>query len=111
MMYYFKDKDMRYFAWTITVIIVLIIGCLIWFSALKPSVSSNEYPMTCKVVEVNKNDNTVSAIDAVGNEWVWNGVEDWQFGDCVSMIMDDNGTDEIYDDIIVSVRYSAWGLN
>lgn len=111
MLYYFKDKDMRYFAWTITGLIALIIGCVIWFSTLKPIASSNVYPMTCKVVEVNTTDDVVIAIDATGNEWEWNGVDDWQFGDCVSMIMNDNGTNEIYDDIIISIRYSAWGLN
>lgn len=111
MLYYFKDKDMKYFAWAITIIMILIVGCLVWFSTLKPSASSDVYSMTCKVIEVNESDDTILAIDATGNEWEWTGTEDWEIGDCASMVMSDNGTDEIYDDIIISIRYNAWRLN
>ena len=39
--------------------------------------------------------------------------EDWMIGDICAMIMDNNGTDIIYDDIIVTYKYdgfvSNWG--
>ena len=38
------------------------------------------------------------------------GVEDWEVGDGASAIMCDNGTQEIFDDSIVSVRYNSWNL-
>jgi heme/copper-type cytochrome/quinol oxidase subunit 2 len=110
-LYYFKDKDMKYFAWAITILVVLIVGCLIWFSTLKPSTSSDVYSLTCEVIEVNRTNDTVLVIDATGNEWEWTGTEDWEIGDCASMVMNDNGTDEVYDDVIISVRYNAWRLN
>ena len=111
MLYNFKNKDMKYFAWAITILMVLLVGYLVWFSTLKPSASSGVYPLTCEVIEVNRANDTVLAIDATGNEWEWTGIEDWEIGDCASMIMNDNGTDRIYDDAIISVRYNAWRLN
>lgn len=33
---------------------------------------------------------------------------DWNKGDIVSVIFDDNGTEKIFDDIIVSYKYSGW---
>ena len=47
--------------------------------------------------------------DFNGNEWEINGdSEDWDCGDIISVIMDNNGTEIIYDDEVVSTKYSGW---
>ena len=33
---------------------------------------------------------------------------DWCIGNLVSILFDNNGTDIVYDDIIISYRYSGW---
>jgi len=48
---------------------------------------------------------TVIVMDGAGNEWAFNGAEDWEIGDIAALLMKDMNTQEIYDDEIVSVRY------
>jgi hypothetical protein len=72
---------------------------------------ANTYAMTCEVVELDRENDLVILVDANGFEWAWEGIEDWQIGDCASMLMDNNGTAEIFDDVILSMNYNAWELN
>lgn len=67
-----------------------------------------EYPQTMTVVQVDIATDTVTCEDATGNLWQFKGVEDWQVNDIVSMIMNDNGTEEVFDDEIVKVRYNGF---
>lgn len=47
--------------------------------------------------------------DFNGNEWTINGdSEDWCCGDICTAIMDKNGTEIIYDDEVVTTKYSGW---
>lgn len=65
------------------------------------------YPKTFVVTQVTKEE--VICIDFNGDEWAFkNAEDDWLIGDYVSAIMNDNGTESIYDDSFVSVRYSGW---
>lgn len=66
------------------------------------------YPLTTVVTQVKGTE--VTATDFNGNDWCFDTgtMEDWFVGDYCSMVMDDNGTTEIYDDIIVTVRYSGY---
>lgn len=66
------------------------------------------YPQTFAVVEVDAENNVVTVVDTIGNEWAFNGVEDWQRGDLVSAIMSDMGTKTIYDDEFISVKYAGF---
>ena len=66
------------------------------------------YPMTGIVVEVNYDEDIVAVEDFNGNIWEFYGCEDWAEGDIASMLMYDNGTEIIYDDEIVSVRYCGY---
>ena len=65
------------------------------------------YPMTGIVTELNETDDTVTVETATGFRFAFYGVEDWQIGDFASCIMYDNGTDEITDDAILTVRYAG----
>lgn len=70
--------------------------------------NANNYPLTGKVTELHLGTNTVVVKDGAGNKWAFRGIDDWFLEDTVSMIMSDNGTpDNIKDDKVVDVRYSA----
>ncbi len=68
------------------------------------------YPLTAKVIELDYNRDLVAVETFMGLVYVFEGCEDWQEGDCASLIMDDNGTEQVYDDIILMAQYSAWRL-
>ena len=66
------------------------------------------YPQCFAVVEVDAKADIVTCVDADGNEWAFNGVQDFKRGDLVSAIMTDMGTPaDIYDDEFISVEYSG----
>lgn len=69
---------------------------------------AENYPL-CGVVEsVNYEENYITIVDNSGNAWEWEDTKDWQKNDIAAMIMNDNGTAEIIDDIIVNIRYIDW---
>lgn len=57
------------------------------------------------VTRLDRDADVVTFTDSVGNDWSFYGVEDWMIGDGVSAVMNDNGTDNIFDDEVVNVRY------
>ena len=65
------------------------------------------YPKTAFVVDVDRNLNIVTAMDVNGYKWQFTDCDDWQIGDGVSMIVSDNGTEIVTDDVVLSVRYSS----
>lgn len=73
-----------------------------------PQTNMGFYPMTTVVTDVNYDTDEVTCTDFNGNDWVLTECEDWNEGDICSMIMCDNGTEIIYDDIIISERYDGW---
>ena len=85
--------------------------CLMAMSCIKGARKSEQsidviYPASAVVVSTDIMTDTV-ILDDGQNTWVLRGVEDWEVGDCVSMIMSTNGTREIEDDVIVKARFSA----
>lgn len=65
------------------------------------------YAQTMAVVEVT--DEYVLCVDFNGNEWAFeNSAGDWFVGDIASCVMSNNGTDFIYDDIVLSASYDGW---
>jgi hypothetical protein len=71
----------------------------------------NTYALTCEVVEVDRVRDVVTCEDYNGNLWEFYGCEDWQTGDCASLLMDSRGTESVHDDTITHARYSGWTLN
>lgn len=69
---------------------------------------AEQYPTTMIVNELDYDENIVICIDFNGNEWAFEEIEDWCIGDIASMIMDNMGTESIYDDTIIMVRYSGY---
>lgn len=68
------------------------------------------YPETAKVVEVDYNTDTVTVETFTGFLFAFEGCEDWMIGDCASLIMEDNGTELVYDDEIIMAQYGGWEL-
>lgn len=68
------------------------------------------YPLTTTVTETDND--TVTVEDSNGNIWSFDGAEDWEVGDGCALIMDDNSTSEIVDDVIISAKYQQndWSL-
>ena len=95
----------------------LIIGTMASITSCQPQKEVGYYPTTtvvsnvceCEVeVETEKN-YWLTLEDFNGNKWGYISEDgDWLEGDIVSLIMCDNGTKEIEDDIIVYVRYSGY---
>ena len=66
------------------------------------------YPRAAIVVELRYEEDVVIVEDGAGLIWEFSGIEDFDVGDTVAMLMFDNGTPEsIYDDQIVLAYYSA----
>ena len=65
----------------------------------------NLYPKTAKVYAIDRDSDIVTVIDSVGFLWEFYGVEDWEIGDLVSLLMFDNGTESIFDDEIIKAYY------
>lgn len=81
---------------------------LIVNSAATLTNTNKTYPKTAQVIELDPMLDTVACIDGAGNKWEFYGVEDWQIGDFVSLLMDDNGTpNTIYDDQITMTLYAG----
>lgn len=67
--------------------------------------SEGLYSKLFVVTETDSISDTVWLTDCNGNSWGWLGIEDIEVGDYYSAVMNDNGTTEIKDDFIVSLRY------
>lgn len=70
----------------------------------------HEYALTTVVVSVDYTTDTVKTMDATGNIWEFAGVEDWTPDDVCSMVMYDNGTADIHDDVIINAKYSSFTI-
>lgn len=67
------------------------------------------YPRTAVVTDLDYDNDLVIITDWAGFDWVMEGIEDWQVGDLVSLLMYDCGTpDTIFDDEIVMAYYGGW---
>lgn len=83
--------------------LMLFVGC----AFAKPMASV--YPLTAKVVEVDRVNDVVTCVDGADLLWQFTECDDWCVNDFVSILMNDNGTpDYIYDDIIEMVRYGGY---
>ena len=69
--------------------------------------SNNYYALSTTVTDVDYESDTVTVTDHNGNEWQFSGCEDWMIGDGCALVMNNMGTEIIYDDEIVNTRYFA----
>lgn len=115
---YYKDSNTKGMAITATVLAGILIAVLIFFGvtnaqekqAMAETQIINYYALTAKVIELDRAEDVVVVEDSTGNAWAFYGVEDWQEGDCVSMVMDSRGTESITDDEIITAQYNSWTI-
>lgn len=88
--------------------VILAIVCLFGIFAL--CANADIYAKTAVVYEIDRDADVVVVEDATGNLWEFEGVEDYEIGNFVSMVMDDNNTTSIYDDVIVVSQYSGYSV-
>lgn len=86
------------------VAIIAIFTLIVAFS----TVCAEIYPQAFIVDTVDPMQDALILIDSMGNKWLWFGIEDYEKGDIVAAIMDDNGTKIIYDDAIITMRYTGY---
>jgi len=86
------------------------IALILILTAIALTASAEVYPLTAKVTEVNYADDLVTVETFTGFLFSFEGCEDWAEGDCASLIMDDNGTEKIFDDMIIMAQYGGWTL-
>lgn len=86
--------------------LLIIVALSVTSCDTQPTVA-HEYPAVSIVNEIDNDTDLVFCTDYNGNVWCFSGVEDWFYGDVVAMLVNDNGTEEIFDDKIISVRYAG----
>lgn len=77
-------------------------------STEQPETIQKEIYADCGAILEEPNENVIITMQN-GNQFSFENSEgDWMTGDLVSVIFDNNGTEEVFDDIIISCRYSGW---
>lgn len=67
------------------------------------------YPRTTIVTELDYEHDMVIMVDGAGELWSMKGINDWELGDIVSLLMYNNGTPKtIYDDTIALAYFSGF---
>ena len=90
---------------------MIVVALLIASSFLLGAYSRNnskDYPTCGKIVSVNYKTDVAVFEDFNGFQWGFEGVEDWMIGDIIAVIMNDNGTETIFDDTIKDVKYCGY---
>lgn len=94
----------------IVTLLALVISFAVICGTQSEAHSDHFYAMTAKVVALDYTVDLVTVEDFNGFQWCFYECDDWQIGDCASLVMHDNDTPLIFDDVIYSVRYGAWEL-
>lgn len=93
-------------AWVVGIVVSAIVGCA--FLTPQEQVSAetipSEYVLRAEVVEVDPFKDCAVCEDINGEAWEFYGADDFQQGEFVLLLMNDNATETIYDDEILDVR-------
>lgn len=85
--------------------VAVALSLLVIFFSITQNEQIETYPLATVVVNINREQDVVTVRDNNGNEWEFTEVNDWYIGDGCNLEMNTMGTDEIYDDEIISMRY------
>ena len=70
--------------------------------------ASHIYPNCGVVRSINREMDCVVVEDGAGLCWAFYGVEDYEVGDMVAMIMEDMGTESVLDDRVIDALYGGY---
>lgn len=73
-----------------------------------PKETGDLYPRAFVIRELDYARDMVIVTDAVGMEWEFSEIDDWQIGDMVVAIMSDNGTNIMSDDYFVEIGWAGY---
>lgn len=95
-------------------ILLIILGC-VGCIAKMPKANDTEvressiYPKSMIIIAIDRETDIVTLSTCSGLIYEFYGVQDYDEGDIVALIMDDNGTeDDVRDDIILAHQYCGW---
>jgi len=101
---YDSKRQWPMLVFSIAVTVLVFSRCIAGISAY----NNQLYARTAVVTGLNQETDIVSVTDGAGIGWGFYGIEDWDVGDVVSMLMDNNGTPEnIFDDEIIKATYAG----
>ena len=87
----------------------LIIATLLTTTLALGSINNtSNYPTCGTIISVNYETDVAVFEDHNEFRWGFKGVEDYLVGDIVAVIMNDQGTETIFDDQIVKIRYCGY---
>lgn len=87
--------------------ILAVLFILLTMTAVIPAQALGLYARAGVITEFDYENDIVYFMDDVSYIWAFYGIEDWTIGDIVVCIINDNGTEEILDDSILSTYYSG----
>lgn len=86
--------------------IMVLVAIIITMSVV---VTNNFHSRVAMITEIDEENNLITTTCGNGNMFAfYSATEDWAVGDLCSLIMFDNGTEIVYDDIVVSARYGGF---
>ncbi len=90
-------------------LLAIVILCCVLFSVVSSSAeqidANNVLVRVGTIVEIDEENDVVVVMDTVGMLWEFEGIEDYALDDTVTLLMDRNNTETIFDDIIIRVFY------
>ena len=93
-------------AWVVSIVVSAIVGCA--FLTPQEQVSAetipSEYVLCTEIIEVDPLEDCVVCEDINGEAWEFYGADDFQQGEFILLLMNDNATETIYDDEALDVR-------
>jgi len=98
---------MKIFKTCIFIAIVLSFVIALCGMVFDRSIIDDLYAKSAVVIAVNHATDKVIIEDSNGFLWSFSGCEDWQINDHCACIMDNNATETIFDDKIVSIKYET----
>ena len=94
------------------VLFTILFGGVLYGALAEEDVVEGYYPLTAVVVDLDYNEDVLVLEDGAELVWEFEGIEDFEIGDIVSLLMWDNNTpDSIYDDVILLVYYSGFSID
>lgn len=94
------------------VLFTVLFGGVLYGALAEEDVVEGYYPLTAVVVDLDYNEDVLILEDGAELVWEFEGTEDFEIGDIVSLLMWDNNTpDSIYDDVVLLVYYSGFSID
>ena len=84
--------------------------CLLTWMALDGA-DADVYARVAVVDSVDEATDIVVFVDSVGFLWEIEGIEDWFIGDAAALLMDNQGTNSIFDDVVIGAYYSSFDIH